>query len=228
MPADYSSTAEALSVPLMPNSEESDSPTFQPLRPPWSQPRSSLSRPRRSGSIFSVPDVTFRDRVINNAEQSYQRVSERFSNMTLLQKVGAVSASIAVMALGIGFMILTGQIFKWLEPVAGDWQDSLLAYFVFWTLTFTVSFPPLIGWSTLGTISGFIFGVWKGYVRAYICVFFYLLYLVANNIHFYSDGSYFQQQLSSDRRVRFSSLVPSSLALSTDSWKTTSDLLLLP
>lgn len=84
--------------------------------------------------------------------------------MTLLQKVGSVLAAVVVIALGLGFMILTGHIFKWLEPVAEDWENSKLAYFVLMLCTFTVSFPPLLGWSTIGTVAGFIFGVWKGYV----------------------------------------------------------------
>lgn len=62
--------------------------------------------------------------------------------------------------------MLTGQVFVWLKPVADEWQDSKLAYFLLWMSVIVVSFPPLIGWSTMGTISGYLFGVWKGYVIA--------------------------------------------------------------
>lgn len=85
--------------------------------------------------------------------------------MTLWQKVGTVLAGIASLAFGLGFMMLTGQVFVWLKPVADEWENSKLAYFILWISVIVVSFPPLIGWSTIGTISGFLFGVWKGYGR---------------------------------------------------------------
>ncbi|PGG97627.1 hypothetical protein AJ79_09137 [Helicocarpus griseus UAMH5409] len=167
MPADRSPTAHAaLSVPLISERDESPSSPFDTIRPPWSQPRSSLSRSsrRRSSSVFSAPPSSVRDRAINSMKRSYQRVARRFARMTLLQKIGTVLAGLAAIVLGLGFMILTGQIFKWLEPVAEDWETSKLAYFVVWICTFVVSFPPLVGWSTIGTVAGFIFGVWKGWI----------------------------------------------------------------
>ncbi|OAX80898.1 hypothetical protein ACJ72_04768 [Emergomyces africanus] len=166
MSTDLSPTTTVLSQPLLPDPDESLSPTFESIRPPWSQHRSSLSRSsrRRSSSLFAVPPASLRDRTIDNMKRSYQRVSRTFGRMTLLQKIGSVLATIAVITLGLGFMILTGQIFKWLEPVAEDWENSKLAYFVLLMCTFTVSFPPLVGWSTIGTVAGFIFGVWKGWL----------------------------------------------------------------
>lgn len=82
--------------------------------------------------------------------------------MNLWQRVGAVFAAIAAIALGLAFMIFTGRIFAWLAPVAEKWEKSKLAFFVLWLCVFFVSFPPLVGWSTFGTVSGYIFGVWKG------------------------------------------------------------------
>lgn len=108
----------------------------------------------------------FRDRAIDRIGRSYQRVSETFGKMTILQKIGTVFAGLGVIALGLGFMAVTGQIFAWLGPVAKDWENAPLAYFILWLCTFLMSFPPMVGWSTVGTVSGFIFGVWKGYVYA--------------------------------------------------------------
>ncbi|OJD19651.1 hypothetical protein AJ78_00383 [Emergomyces pasteurianus Ep9510] len=189
--ADFSPTTNVLSQPLLPNPDESLSPTFESIRPPWSQHRSSLSRSsRRSSSLFAVPPASLRDRTINNMKNSYQRVSRTFGRMSLLQKIGSVLATIAVITLGLGFMILTGQIFKWLEPVAEDWENSKLAYFVLVMCTFTVSFPPLVGWSTIGTVAGFIFGVWKGWliyaigtVTGSICSFIVSRTLLSSFVH---------------------------------------------
>ncbi|EEH20790.2 hypothetical protein PABG_03021 [Paracoccidioides brasiliensis Pb03] len=164
MSADHSPTENVLSTPPITDIDGSLSPTLESFRPPWTQPHSSLSRSsRRRSSIFSVPPASLRDSSINNIKQFYQRVSRRFGKMTLVQKIGTVLATIGVISLGVGFVILTGKIFKWLEPVAEDWESSKLAYFAVWICTFIVSFPPLVGWSTVGTVAGFIFGVWKGW-----------------------------------------------------------------
>ena len=104
-----------------------------------------------------------RDRAIDTAKKMYERLAMSWARMTAMQRIGAVVAGLASLLFGLGFMILTGKIFKWLEPVAEDWENSALAYFVLWLLTVVVSFPPLVGWSTIGTVCGFLFGVWKGY-----------------------------------------------------------------
>lgn len=69
---------------------------------------------------------------------------------------------VAAIALGLVFLYFTGQIFHWMEPVAEDWEKSWTAFLVLWLCVFFVSFPPLVGWSTFGTMAGFIFGIWKG------------------------------------------------------------------
>ncbi|KAL2216003.1 hypothetical protein M432DRAFT_123707 [Thermoascus aurantiacus ATCC 26904] len=159
MPADYHSTARALAVP--PSPDEPLSPPLGGIRPPWSRSAGS----RRSSAVFSAREVaTLRDRIINQTEASWRRISKTFARMTLLQKVGAVSAAIAAIALGLAFMIFTGKIFHWLAPVAESWENSKLAYCILWICIFGVSFPPLVGWSTFGTVSGFIFGIWKGWL----------------------------------------------------------------
>lgn len=92
----------------------------------------------------------------------YRNLYTRWERMTFWQKVGFYAASFASGALGIGFMVLTGKLFIWLGPVADKWEHSPLVAFVLWLCVFFVSFPPLVGWSTFGTVAGFIFGVWKG------------------------------------------------------------------
>lgn len=159
MPADYESTARALAVPTSP--EEPLSPPLHGIRPPWS--RSAHSR--RSSVAFSVREVaTFRDRIINQAQVSWRRLSQTFGRMTLLQKVGAILAALAAIALGLAFLFFTGKVFIWLRPLAEKWENSKLAAFILWMCVFGVSFPPLVGWSTFGTVAGFLFGIWKGSV----------------------------------------------------------------
>lgn len=83
--------------------------------------------------------------------------------MSVWQKVAAVAVLILASALGFAFLFFTGKVFIWLGPMAEKWEKSNMAYFVLWLCVFFVSFPPLVGWSTFGTVAGFLFGVWKGW-----------------------------------------------------------------
>jgi hypothetical protein len=85
--------------------------------------------------------------------------------MALWQRVLTVVALVVVIILGLAFLAFTGQLFVWLGPVAEKWEHAPLAYVALGLCVFVVSFPPLVGWSTLGTISGFMFGFWKGWVH---------------------------------------------------------------
>lgn len=82
--------------------------------------------------------------------------------MTFWQRVGAGGAFILANMLGLAFLFFTGKVFIWIRPVAAQWEKSRLAFFILWLCVFFVSFPPLVGWSTFGTVSGYLFGVWKG------------------------------------------------------------------
>lgn len=150
MPADYQSTARALALPSSP-SADSDG------RPPW-------SRSSRRDSTWSVASqaTTARDQLIDRGKSLYRKTCELWERMTLWQKIGFYAAALIAAALGVGFLILAGKLFLWMGPVAEGWERSPLAAFVLWLCVFFVSFPPLVGWSTFGTVSGFIFGVWKG------------------------------------------------------------------
>ncbi|KAJ5482808.1 Golgi apparatus membrane protein tvp38 [Penicillium diatomitis] len=161
MPADYESTARALSLtdsppePLMDSHDEEEDE--QPI---WSRSGRRDSSARWSGE----PALGFRDRMMERGKMLWRLATERYNELTLLQKIGLYVASFAALALGVGIMLLTGKLFIWLGPVAEQWQNSWLVAFVIWIGIFFISFPPLVGWSTLGTVAGFIYGWWKGWL----------------------------------------------------------------
>lgn len=146
MPADYQSTAQALALPI-----SSDSPSPDDAQPPWTGARWSSERA-----------ATFRDQLVNRGTELSNRVYDLWMGMSVLQKVGTVTAAVAMLTLAIVFMVFTGKLFIWLGPVAEKWEKSALVGFILWLCVFFVSFPPLVGWSTFGTVLGFIFGTWKG------------------------------------------------------------------
>lgn len=162
MPDDNMPTARAAALsPSPPVSSSSPLSLFGDFRPPWSRVGSGE---RRSSTLPSTREVvTLRDQLINYTSGLLPRLQETWRKMNVWQRAGAVIAVIALLGLGVGFMILTGHLFKWLRPLAEKWEHSTLAVFVLWLSIFFVSFPPMVGWTTLGTICGFAFGWWKGY-----------------------------------------------------------------
>lgn len=152
MPAGYQSTARALSL-----SPSSPNPISSPddAQPPWGRARPNSTR-------RSNEQASYRDQIIQSGTELYERMDRMWQELSLLQKIGVFIASLVVGASGIGFLVLTGKVFVWLGPVAEKWETSWRVAFVMWLCVFFVSFPPLLGWSTFGTVAGFIFGVWKG------------------------------------------------------------------
>ena len=167
MPADYASTARALSVSTSP--PEPLSPADEDGRPLWSHHTATSRRnsPRATPNKVTSTSTgeataTVRDRVVQRGAKIWRRIDSTWRKMNWWQKTGAVAAVVASIALGLVFLYFTGQIFHWMAPVVEDWEKSWTAFLVLWLCVFFVSFPPLVGWSTFGTMAGFIFGVWKG------------------------------------------------------------------
>ena len=161
MPADYASTARALSLSTSPDNL---SPTDDDdeTRPPWGQSHHAATGSWTSARGPNKVTATVWEQVVERGFKVWRRIASAWERMNWWQRVGAVSAALASVALGLAFMFFTGQVFIWLGPVAGEWEKSKMAAFVLWLCVFFVSFPPLVGWSTFGTMAGFIFGVWKG------------------------------------------------------------------
>jgi uncharacterized membrane protein YdjX (TVP38/TMEM64 family) len=68
-----------------------------------------------------------------------------------------------VLAVGfILFLVFNERIFAYLGPAAKRWRDTPGGWLVLWAMTFFVSFPPMIGYSTCVTIAGFVYGM-KGW-----------------------------------------------------------------
>lgn len=106
---------------------------------------------------------TWRETVSFRLRRLGIRVQEIWESMNTPQRILTVFVLLVLFVLGIIFLIISKNIIHWLIPMAEQWESSTFVCFIVWALTFTVSFPPLIGWGLLGSISGFLFGLWKGY-----------------------------------------------------------------
>lgn len=151
MPAD-DYDARALALPLD-DEETGDNPV-------WS--RRSTSSFRRNAPQHGQPSM--RQRIMTNLDKLNRRATDQYNKLTPVQKVLFVVGNLALCVLGILFLVYNEKIFGSLMPYAKKWRDIRAGWLILWALIFVVSFPPLIGYSSLLTIAGFVYGFPNGYV----------------------------------------------------------------
>jgi uncharacterized membrane protein YdjX (TVP38/TMEM64 family) len=95
-----------------------------------------------------------------------RKVWSTYRAMTLLQRVLAVIALIIVGILGVLFLIYNHQVYEWLKPIADKWRDIPGGWLILFSIIFVCAFPPVIGYSTALTISGFLYGFPNGWFVA--------------------------------------------------------------
>jgi uncharacterized membrane protein YdjX (TVP38/TMEM64 family) len=167
MPADYTSTARALALPISPL--ETPSPSAQASRPPWSR-RLTASARRTTGSGTSPYSVhtpgsplSIKDQILRSADKILRKIVSTFQGLSLVYKILVTIAVLISFTLGILFLIFNERIFGMLAPAAEKWRDIRGGWMILWALTFISAFPPLIGYSSTITIAGFVYGFPNGW-----------------------------------------------------------------
>jgi hypothetical protein len=107
---------------------------------------------------------TWKQRAMENYDKLSRMVLDRYNKLSPLQKVLFFAGNLVLAVGGILFLVYNERIFGALLPVAKKWRDVTAGWLILWTLIFVVSFPPLIGYSSLLTIAGFVYGFPNGYV----------------------------------------------------------------
>ena len=158
MPADYNSTARALALPISPTRSPVSHSTARPL---WIRRRSSQSLTRN----IDRRRVTFLNRTLDEIERIWRRLLRTVEKMTPLQLGSSVVAGILMIVFAILFLVFSGRIFAWMEPVAEKWKNLKGGWLILWAMTFTTAFPPVIGYSTCLTLAGFVYGFPLGLVH---------------------------------------------------------------
>ena len=156
MPADYQSTAKALSLPISPL--PSPSPESQSNRPPWSRRISSATR-----RANQTTRTDYKTQILRSAAKVQRKVTKIFLGLPVYQRVLVVIGIVVFHVLMILFLIYNEKIFGWLAPYAKRWENVTGGWIVLWLITFTCAFPPIIGYSTTVTISGFVYGFPNGW-----------------------------------------------------------------
>ncbi|KAH9902292.1 hypothetical protein F4778DRAFT_118315 [Xylariomycetidae sp. FL2044] len=170
MPADYSSTAQALSLPISPSPSPSPNAASGPTdgpSPPWvrSTPRRSsdgvnaqrLSTPysRATGDDRPKP---FGRRIMQASVSAMNNLLKLYYNLTPTQQILFSVVGLVIFALTIVFLVYSHRIFAALGPVAESWRALPGGWVLVFLMTCVTAFPPMIGYSTTITIAGFVYG----------------------------------------------------------------------
>lgn len=148
---DFNSAARSLALPL--DHDNTLSHTSRINSQPWH--RRTLSAPNQR------PRTTL-DKYRQTASKYQRLATQTWFNFTPLQRAGLVLLSLVLFVLSILFLFYNERIFAWLSPAAKRWRDTPRGWLILWAMTFFVSFPPLIGYSSCVTIAGFVYGM-KGW-----------------------------------------------------------------
>jgi hypothetical protein len=161
MPVDDDYDARALALPL-----DDDEPE-RPASPIWS--RRSHSNSFRQNRPHSAGHARPRSRIralVDTYNQLHHQFVSRYEELSPFKKVLFTVGGLAIFVLSILFLVFNEKIFHAFLPAAKKWRDITAGWLILWALIFVVSFPPLIGYSSLLTIAGFVYGFPNGYAPA--------------------------------------------------------------
>ncbi|KXT08623.1 hypothetical protein AC579_5973 [Pseudocercospora musae] len=153
----YNSTARALAADY----DDYDEPHILPIS--HSRRTNSPLWTRRSLDSSSTRPRTKKDRYLQTLEKYHRRALRIWSKLTSLQKSALLLFGLISFTITLLIIIYNDKFFAYFAPAAKKWRDLPAGWFILWTMTFLVSFPPMIGYSTCVTIAGFVFGM-KGWL----------------------------------------------------------------
>lgn len=159
---DYNSTARALAQTV-----DDTSPEREPSNPIW-------QRHYANNDGASSP-LTYREQAMKYADIIQTQAYKTYRRFTPLQRILIGIAAVIGFILSILFLVYNERLFAWLAPKAHTWRETSFGWLVIWIGILIVSFPPLIGYSSLVTAAGFIYGVPKGFVFKCVLIVFVLI-----------------------------------------------------
>jgi hypothetical protein len=98
-----------------------------------------------------------------NGEKLQRRTLRTYNRLSPVQRVLVSIGGVVTLVLGILFLVYNERIFGVLAPWAKKWRNIRAGWLILWSLIFVVSFPPMIGYSSLLAIAGFVYGFPNGY-----------------------------------------------------------------
>jgi hypothetical protein len=138
-----------------------------PTMPSPPSPVSFRPRPRRSVSSVSRRSQSRQSlslRLLRQARALIEKGERLFLSLFPLQRAGVVALGVFFAVTSVLSLIYHEAIFHWMSNFAKGWRNITAGWLILWALTFVVSFPPLIGYSTCVGLGGFVYGFPNGYV----------------------------------------------------------------
>lgn len=156
MSTDFS-PVKSPALPASPRGSSSPSPDRETPQPAWSRRISSSARRPSYSTQSNVSQL------LRTAEKIQRKAISTFKKLSLLQQVLIVVALVASFILGILFLVFSEKIFGALAPAAKKFRDVSGGWAILWVITFICAFPPIIGYSTAVTVTGFVYGFPNGW-----------------------------------------------------------------
>ncbi|RKF83346.1 Golgi apparatus membrane protein tvp38 [Golovinomyces cichoracearum] len=108
----------------------------------------------------------YKAQVFSRAHQARCKILKIFVKLPLYQRIlGALALAFITVSL-ILLLVYNKRIFNSLAPLAAKWKDVRGGWLILWALTFLTAFPPIVGYGTTVTISGFVYGFPNGWFIA--------------------------------------------------------------
>lgn len=98
------------------------------------------------------------NQVHNTVFQLAAKAWNLYFQMSLANRAMILVGAVCVMAAGILFLVFHEQIFKLLVDFAQSWKQLPAGPYIMFGLIVLISFPPLIGYSTLSSLCGMMYG----------------------------------------------------------------------
>jgi len=159
MPADYSSAAAALSLsPGLPSPDAADAPSGPGG---WTRPRATSSASRRLSryNLARTPsNQPWHVQALRTASALTHRAWAYYRRLPLVHRVVVAVLLVVAAALSVLALVYSHRIFAWLAPAARGWRELRFGWVLVWLFAFATAFPPMIGYSTAVTVSGFVWG----------------------------------------------------------------------
>ncbi|KAK9480902.1 hypothetical protein V1514DRAFT_275386 [Lipomyces japonicus] len=132
------------------------------------------------------PLASSRSSDLRNPRELREQITAYVSQLSKRQKIFGLSIGTVVGFAFLLFIIFHKRFFAWLGPLCESWSEMRGGAFLLFLLISVTAFPPIIGYTTLVTLSGIIFGFWYGWfiaalatvIASYVCFVVCRIYFI--------------------------------------------------
>jgi len=120
--------------------------------------RLSAPRPYATYAAAEAQPPPLVARLVRLGESVNRYCWRLFVSLSPIQRVAFLLGLVVLFTLGVLALTYSHRIFTALGPIAKSWRALPGGWIIIWLVIFVAAFPPLIGYSTAVTVSGFVFG----------------------------------------------------------------------